>query len=98
MDLVPVGFARRLVKWYRCSNCWRELQSFPRESGRFEVLCKGCGDETRGYVTAKYVDRRRGRSIGESREVTRMLIKMGRMPNPLAGKTAADLKRELGFQ
>ena len=97
MDPVPSDFARRLVKWYRCSNCWKELESFLRDGGRYEVLCKSCGDETRGYVTAKYVDRRRARSIGDAHEVTRMLIKMGRMPNPLAGKSAADLKRELGF-
>lgn len=97
MEPVPSDFARRLVKWYRCSNCWKDLESFLRENDRYEVLCRNCGDDTQGYITAKSVERRRARSVGDAREVTRMLIRIGRLPNPLAGKSESDLKRELGF-
>jgi DNA-directed RNA polymerase subunit RPC12/RpoP len=96
MELVPEAHGRRLVKWYRCSNCWRALVAHSRDGGT-EVLCGNCGEETNGYVTAKYVDRRRAQSVSDAHDVTRMLIKFGYLPDPLAGKTQEQKLKELGF-
>ena len=98
MDPMTFALARNTVKFYACSGCWGELDSpIPTSDGGFLVLCRRCKEETPGYVSQRYVERRRSESIGEEREVKRMLIKVGVLPDPLAGKSKADLIRELGY-
>jgi hypothetical protein len=69
----------------------------PDDDGMYQVTCKNCKEETRGYVTKFYIERRRSESVGEERDVKRMLIKNNILPDPLAGKTKAELIKELGF-
>ena len=67
------------------------------DNGFYFVVCKKCQDETKGYVTQFFVNRRRGESEFEKGDVTRLLIKLGIFENPLKGKTRGDLLKELGF-
>lgn len=97
----PLDFlmARKTVKHYACSNCWGELEMIPDEAqpDLYQVKCKKCGDETKGYVTQHYVERRRSESQFEEVNATHMLMKAGVLDNPLAGKTTEQLLKELGF-
>lgn len=95
----PMSFelARNTVKWYGCAGCWGELEMNPAPDGGYLVTCKSCGAETRGYVSQKYIERRRGESVGEAIQVKRLLIKTGYLVDPLKGKTKAELIRELGY-
>lgn len=100
MDALNETMARKTVKRYACSLCWGELEmrsAIHLENGFYFVVCKKCQDETRGYVTQYFVNRRRGESEFEKGDVTRLLIKLGFAENPLKGKTRADLLKELGF-
>jgi DNA-directed RNA polymerase subunit RPC12/RpoP len=95
----PLDFllARKTVKHYVCSNCWGELEMAPIQGDKFEVTCKKCGDETKGYVTQYYVNRRRGESEHEEVNVRHLLQKLDIIPNPHKGKSTEQLLKELGF-
>jgi hypothetical protein len=98
MDAMPFELASLTSRRYLCSACWGKLlPPAPAEGGGFVVLCETCGDETKGYVSQFYVDHRRGESVGEEREVKQMLVKMGILPDPLAGKSKETLLKELGY-
>lgn len=99
MESLNETLARKTVKRYACSSCWGELEMTPdlRANGMFFVICKRCRDETKGYVTQYYVNRRRGESEFEQRDVVRLLQKIDIIPDPLKGKTRDDLLKELGF-
>ena len=96
MHPLSEALARKTVKFYVCSNCWGELEATP-VTGGYEVLCKSCGPETKGYVTQRYVERRRSESGFEEVNARHMLEKVGVLENPHAGKTADQLLSELGF-
>ena len=97
----PMGFelARNTVKWYGCSGCYGDLdlQPDPDTPGGYLVTCKSCGAETPGYVSQRYIERRRGESVGEALQVKRLLIKTGFLVDPLAGMSKEQKIRELGF-
>jgi hypothetical protein len=97
MEPMTFELARKTVKWKLCSACWGALDYAPAENGGYVVTCAKCGDETRGYVSMKTVERRRAAGYGEKREVERMLVENGYMPDPLAGKTKDDLLKDLGY-
>lgn len=96
MQSLNFELARKTVKRYACSNCWGELEMIPEGEG-WQVLCKKCGTETKGYVTQNYVNRRRAESDFEEVNVTHMLKKVGVLENPHAGKSTEQLLKELGF-
>jgi predicted amidophosphoribosyltransferase len=96
MQILNDVLARKTVKFYACSNCWGELESIPAENG-YQVLCRKCGDDTKGYVTQGYVTRRRAESQFEEVNATHMLMKAGVLDNPHAGKSTEQLLKELGF-
>jgi hypothetical protein len=99
MDSFDLVFATKTRKRYACSICWGELELVPdmRESGKYFVLCSKCKDETRGYVTQYFVERRRGESEGEKVNVTRWMMRAGILPNPLADVTREELIKQLGY-
>jgi hypothetical protein len=98
MEPMSYDMARLTFKRYRCAGCYGELHPpQPAEGGGYVVLCKNCGTETRGYVSQMYVDRKISDSVIDAREVKKLLIKLGEIPDPLAGKSAEQLKNELGF-
>lgn len=98
MESFDLVFAHKTRKRYACSVCWGELELVPdlSDNNRWFVLCKKCKDETRGYVTQYFVNRRRGESVGEEFEVTRLLQKKGILEKPDFG-SVADIMKSLGF-
>ena len=99
MESLDAELARKTVKHYACSNCWGDLEIRPdiTKPEMYFVVCQKCGDETKGYVTKYFVNRRRGESEFEKRDVNKLLIKTGIIPNPLEGMTREDIKKSLGF-
>lgn len=100
MEALNEQLARKTVSRYVCSICWGDLELRPAihlENGWYFAVCKKCQDETRGYVTKYFVNRRRGESEFEKVNVTHLLRHLGIIENPLKGKSAADLKKSLGF-
>ena len=83
---------------YVCSNCWGELETRadPRDYSMSFVICIKCQDDTKGYVTRYFANRRRGESEFEKLEVTRMLQEQGVLPKP-ERKTIGENLRQLGF-
>ena len=98
MESFEINFAHATRKRYACSNCWGELELVPdmRERGKYFVTCRRCKDETRGYVTQYFVNRRRGESESEKREVDRMMINIGIFQKPYYG-TREQMLKDLGF-
>jgi len=105
MESLNDEMARKTVKRYACSNCWGDLKIIPdiTKQEMYFVICETCLDETKGYVTKYFVNRRRGVSEFEKRDVTRLLQKLSLLPSPVRtplkdGETRvmANL-RELGF-
>lgn len=88
------------VKRYACSICWGELEtvSDPRDYAMCFVLCRKCQDETRGYVSKFFVNRRRGESEFEKLDVTKLLYQTGILKRePREHKTQQQRITELGF-
>ena len=83
MESLNEELARTTVKWYVCSNCWGELKLHPdlRENRKYFVLCQKCWDETKGYVTQYFANRRRNESEFERRDVVRLLRKLEILPS-----------------
>lgn len=98
MESFDLVFAHKTRKRYACSVCWGELELVrdPSDTVRYFVLCKRCKDETRGYVTQYFVNRRRGESEGEKRDVTRLLQRAGILEKPNYG-TPDQIVKSLGF-
>jgi hypothetical protein len=99
MEPMTFELARDTVKWYGCSGCWGALQMDPdpENPGLYLVKCVACLDETQGYTSQKYIDRRRALSESELREATKVLREIGVLPDPMKGKTQAQKLQELGF-
>ncbi len=98
MQPLTFALARKTVKFYRCSNCWGELEQRDDPAGKpdsYIVECKKCKEETKGYVTEHFVLRKQGESEFEARDVKRMLKKIKVLPSE--EKTAAQLLQEMGF-
>lgn len=91
--------ARKTVKRYVCSMCWGELEIHPDplETDKNYVVCKTHQEETRGYVTRFYVNRRRNESAFEKMDAENLLRRLGIIENPLAGKSERELLKEIGF-
>jgi len=53
------------VRDYVCAWCWGNLLKFPAPKRMWFVRCSKHLDETPGYVTKRYAERRRGESVGE---------------------------------
>jgi len=98
MESFDLIFAHKTRKRYACSICWGELELVPdlRDPEKWFVLCKRCQDETRGYVTQYFVNRRRSESVGEEREVVRLFRDIGIFEKPDFG-SVEDIIKSLGF-
>lgn len=98
MESLDLVYAHQTVKKYVCSACWGDLEVVcdPRDINKFFVLCQKCKEETRGYVTKFYAERRRSDSIGEKIEATKLLRSIGVLEKP-APKSKEQLIHELGF-
>ena len=98
MESFDLIFAHKTRKRYACSTCWGDLELVPdpANENRWFVLCKRCKDETRGYVTQYFVNRRRSESCGEEFEVTKLLQNKGILEKPDFG-SVDEIIKSLGF-
>jgi hypothetical protein len=97
-----------------CSNCWGHgfiTQSVTatvldgetgEETGAhvilYRVLCAACLEETRGYVTNRYIGNARNRDLADyGLAIVTLGKEMGLYTEPEARRSAADLLIELGF-
>ncbi len=95
LDAMHPELARRTVKWYVCSRCWSDLQMQDSTDG-VRVECVRCGEETYGYVTRKWTERKRSDDHFEALEVTRMLQRIGVLPKP-ERRTEKQILSQLGY-
>lgn len=99
MEALPLHLAAKTTKRYACSNCWGELEIVYNDflpAGSVYVLCKRCQDETKGYVSQYFVNRRRGESEFEKVNVTQLLRTIGVLEKPNLG-SRDDIMKRLGF-
>lgn len=91
--------ARKTVKRYVCSMCWGALEIHPDpiDPEKNYVFCEKHQEETRGYVTRYFADRRRNESAFEKMDAENLLRRMGVIENPLAGKSQQELLKEIGY-
>ncbi|RPI95538.1 MAG: hypothetical protein EHM40_02990 [Chloroflexi bacterium] len=61
-----------ILRDYVCSTCWGSL-SFHYIEGRWYAVCPGCGEETKGYTSKAFAERRREESTSELFEAERNL-------------------------
>jgi len=100
MDALNEQLARKTIKRYACSICWGELELRPAihlEGNFYFVVCKKCQDDTRGYVTQYFVNRRRGESEFEKLNVTILMRRLGYLDNPLKGVSRESIIKSLGY-
>lgn len=94
LPLLPDWEADRLVKHYACSGCWSHLVKFSVNGARlWAVKCINCGNQTRGYVSKKWVERRLSESHAELQEAKIAL----RDVLPLPKRTESEVLGRLGF-
>lgn len=98
MESFDLVFATMTVNKYVCATCWGDLETVrdPRDVTKHFVLCRKCKEETRGYVTKYFANRRRSESEGEKIEATKLLRSIGVLPKP-EKKSIEELKNSLGF-
>jgi len=79
LEPMNLELARRTAKWYVCSRCWGDL-TMKEQDGGAVVECVNCQEETYGYVTRHWTERRRNTDHFDCVEVTRMLERIGVLP------------------
>lgn len=100
MNALDDRWAALTIRDYCCSNCWGHLLKTPAldDERKWWVFCPNCGlENTAGYVTKKFAERRRSESVADQMDARQMLQDLGIVKDPHAGKTAAQLLAELGF-
>lgn len=94
LPAMPDGEASRTVLHYRCSACWGFLNKYPIKGTRHWVVkCQICGNQTRGYVSSAWVERRLSESHAELQEA-RIALRGALPALPLSEQ---DLLESLGF-
>ena len=91
--------AEKFIHRYVCSTCWGELVADQVEGQRYNrsVHCGNEGCSGPGFVTRKYVEKRRDADHFDFLDASRNLRKVLNLPDPNAGKTTDQLIKELGF-
>jgi hypothetical protein len=88
--------AQNTVQRYCCSNCWGHVIIYPIVfSDLVRVICPRCGEETKGFVSQQYAERRRLESFADRAQagvVLRNVIKTS-----ASDKSEDQLLHELGF-
>lgn len=91
------GLAINTVDHYLCSNCWGSLTRIPdKGSGHWQVHCRSCQEQTRGFVSKYYVEKRRQDDHFVRFDVSRMLVDMGVIVR--VNKSEDQILAELGFE
>lgn len=61
-----------ILRDYVCSTCWSNL-SFKHVEKKWYAICPNCNEETAGYVSKKFAERRKEESEQEFIEASRNL-------------------------
>lgn len=77
-----------------CSICWGSLIIHHAPDRMNKVLCRSCGDKTRGYVSKAMVEHRRAESLAELIEVKRAYPELAGEKEKLAPD---EIDEQLGF-
>lgn len=83
-----------VLNHYVCSTCWGPLD-FKYEDDHWYVLCRTCGEETTGYASKAYADRRREQSEQELIEAEHNLREIMNLHKPK--QTVEKNLSDLGF-
>jgi hypothetical protein len=92
---VTYQMAQNIVSYFLCSQCWGHLVARPTDTGVM-VLCGSCGEETKGYVSKRYVERRQQESQVE--RIDAKIVLKSVIKSPLSGKSTDQLLQDLGYQ
>ena len=95
-ELLDDGMASLTLRDYVCSNCWGHLVAIPAEGRKWRVECAKCGNETKGYVTKFYAQRRQSESIGDKLDV-QINLRGILPPTEIEEETVEELLKGLGF-
>ena len=87
--------AQKMTMNYVCAHCWGELKITPAPDGKFYVVCRHCNDETPGYVTRYYVEKRKTESAAELADASKTLRDAGVLPKNKM--TIEQAMKDLGF-
>lgn len=79
-----------------CADCWDTLLNYPDHQGGYFALCCRCGENTRGYVSKKYIQRRMERGTELARIAKDAMKDFIPWLRPQKKKEEASLK-DLGF-
>lgn len=94
-QLMTFEEARKLKDKYRCSSCWSVLDIFPADNGAFTVRCMGCGDNSKGFVTQRFVEKRKEANAFEAMNAKYVLSQA--VPWMKSKDTEEEILRKLGF-
>lgn len=79
---------------YVCARCWGPLIAVTDGPHELKVTCPECGDG-QGFVTKSGVARSESEALGLAAEARHNLRNV--LPNPLAGKSEAEIIKDLGY-
>lgn len=93
--IVDQAMAQLIRRDYCCAGCWGHLNLYHvPDSRQVRVRCDNCGDG-RGFVTKRFVDRRRSDNLGEAVEVRQMLRGVGVVQ--YTQRSVQEVLADLGF-
>ncbi len=92
-DLLNDRDAQITVRDMVCSTCWGSLGIHHAPDRMNKVLCRSCGESTRGYVSKAMAEHRRAESLGELLEVKRAYPELAGKETPALD----EIDNQLGF-
>lgn len=96
VDPIPRHELDDTLREYVCSICWGALEFHQdRETHEWYALCRRHKEETVGYTSRKFAERKREASIGELLEAERNLRDL--MGLKRERRTTGENLKELGF-
>jgi hypothetical protein len=96
VDAMTDRQARHTVKACVCAACWSHLVMHPAPGGML-VLCALCKEQTTGYVSKNYTERRKQIAAGEVLIMKHNTQLLDACPwvNPQRGRAASQIMTEL---
>lgn len=94
IDLLNDQEAQITVRDMVCSICWGNLAIHHAPDRMNSVLCRTCGENTRGYVSKSWAEHRRAEGQAELLEVKRAYPELAGEKETLA---ADEIDKQLGF-
>ncbi len=83
------------LREYVCSTCWGVL-TFKWHEGKWYAICPECQEETTGYTSKRYAEKRRDESVQEAIEAERNLREILNLHREK--RTAEENLHDLGYK